>query len=249
MSDPRRAASKRGSLVVVGTGVDVVTHLTPGARAAIASSDEVLYLVADSLSALRLTELNARARSLDGFYAPDKDRRQTYAEIVDEIVGAVLAGARVCTVLYGHPGMFACPGHEAIARVRQAGLSARMLPAISALDCLVADLGIDPGRTGIQSYDATDFLQRRPPVDLEAMLVLWQVGMIGERGGAASPAVAPRFELLLEVLRSLYGRSQRAILYEASPYPGGRPLVTHLRLGDGDHPAPSVLSTLCVSRR
>jgi hypothetical protein len=73
--------------------------------------------------------------------------------------------------------------------------------------------------------------------------------MIGERGGAASAAVQPRFELLLEALRSLYGDAQTAILYESSPYLGSRPLVTHLRLGDPDRPSPSVLSTLCVSPR
>ena len=116
----------------------MTTQLTPAARAAIESSDEVLYLVADSVSALRITTLNRCARSLDGFYGREKDRRQTYAEIVDEIVTAVFRGAAVCAALYGHPGIFAYPGHEAVARVRAAGLPARMLPAVSSLDCLVA---------------------------------------------------------------------------------------------------------------
>jgi hypothetical protein len=33
-----------------------------------------------------------------------------------------------------------------------------MLPAISAEDCLFADLGVDPADHGCPSYEATDFL-------------------------------------------------------------------------------------------
>jgi len=231
---------------VVGTGIDVVTQLTPGARAAIEGSDEVMYLVGDSVSALRIVSLNDRARSLDRFYAPDKDRRQTYAEIVETIVAAVVEGTDVCAVFYGHPGVFAYPGHEAVARVRAAGLPARMLPAVSALDCLVADLGLDPGQTGLQSYEATHFLQREPAVDAHALLVLWQVGMIGEAGGAATPGVGARFRELIERLREQFGAEREALLYEASPYPGARSAAALFRLGDADLPTPSPVSTLCV---
>jgi Tetrapyrrole (Corrin/Porphyrin) Methylases len=224
----------------------VTTQLTPGARAAIEGSDEVLYLVADSVSALRIVRLNPRARSLDAFYGPDKDRRRTYAEIVDLIVASAVAGADVCAVFYGHPGVFAYPGHEALARVRKAGLPARMLPAVSALDCLVADLGLDPGRTGLQSYEATYFLLHRPPVDSRATLLLWQVGMIGEAGGAATSAVEARFQLLIERLREPYGEAHEALLYEASPYPGSPPAVARFRLSDPDLPASSTVSMLCI---
>jgi hypothetical protein len=239
-------ATRRGSLTVVGTGIDVTTQLTPGARAAIEGSDEVLYLVADSVSALQIVSLNSGAHSLDEFYAPDKNRKRTYAEIVETIVASAVAGADVCAVFYGHPGVFAYPGHEAIARVREAGLPARMLPAVSTLDCLVADLEIDPGRTGLQSYEATYFLLHRPAVDPHAMLLLWQVGMIGELGGAATPAVEARFRLLIEQLRDSYGEAREAVLYEASPYPGPAPAAARFRLGDLELPAPSPVSTLCI---
>jgi uroporphyrin-III C-methyltransferase len=237
---------RRGSLTVVGTGIDAVSQLTPGARGAIEGADEVLYLVADPVAALRVEALSPRARSLDHFYGPTKARRETYAEVAETIVGAVMRGARVCAVLYGHPGVFALPGHTALERVRAAGLPARMLPAVSALDCLVADLGLDPARWGLQAYEATYFFVRRPSVDPHATLVLLQVGMLGEAGGAATEAVAARFHLLLDRLVGLYGPAREAILYEASPYPGTAPAVDRFALGDAEARAPSVMSTLCV---
>ena len=243
---PAGGDARRGSLTVVGTGIDVASHLTPAARGAIEGADEVLYLLADPVAALRVEALNSRARSLDRYYGATKPRRETYAEIVDAIVGAVTGGVRVCAVLYGHPGVFALPGHEAIARVRAAGLPARMLPAVSALDCLLADLGIDPATTGLQTYEATYFFVRRPPVDPRATLVLLQVGMLGESGGAATEAVPGRFAVLLERLAELYGPEREAVLYEASPFPGTPPSVTAVRLGEPDAVAPALMATLCV---
>jgi hypothetical protein len=37
---------RRGSLTVVGTGIDAVSQLTPAARGAIEDADEVFYLLA-----------------------------------------------------------------------------------------------------------------------------------------------------------------------------------------------------------
>ena len=94
-----------------------------------------------------------------------------------------------------------------------------MLPAVSALDCLFADLGIDPGGGGCQTYDADAFLPGGPAVDPEATLLLLQVGMLGE----SSPA-ARRPRPLRSCLRARRAapelREQEAVLYEASTYPG-----------------------------
>lgn len=235
-----------GRLTVVGTGIDVTNHLAPGATVAIRAAETVFYVLADPVAALRVEALNPQARSLDGFYAPGKDRRITYEEIVEAVVAEALVGKDVCLVAYGHPGVFAWAAHEAVSRVRSAGLPAQMLPAISALDCLYADLGIDPGSSGLQAYEASKFLAARPPVDTRATLVLLQVGMLGETGGAPTGASAERFPLLAELLRELYGPTRPCVLYEASPYPGVGASIFRFGLGESTLPTPSVLATLCV---
>jgi hypothetical protein len=235
-----------GQLTVVGTGIDVTTQLAPGAAAAIRAADAVFYVLADPVAALRVEALNPQARSLDSFYAPGKDRRVTYEEIVETVVTETLAARDVCLVTYGHPGVYAWAGHEAVARVRSAGLPAQMLPAISALDCLYADLGIDPGRSGLQAYEAWYFFATRPPIDTRATLVLLQVGMLGETGGAPTGASAERFSLLVELLREVYGPARECVLYEASPYPGVDASIVRFALDGTALPAPSVLATLCV---
>src|SRR5439155_2475209 len=114
-------------------------------------------------------------------------RRTTSAHITRTIVRQRRARQDVSAALYGHPGVFVYPSHEAVSRARADGFAARMLPAVSAEDCLFADLGVDPGATGCQSYEATDFLLRQRQVDPTAALILWQVSVIGERIYSTAP--------------------------------------------------------------
>ena len=64
--------------------------------------------------------------------------------MAEAILEPVRAGKRVCAAFYGHPGVFVLPSHDAISRARAEGFEATMLPGVSAEDCLVADLGVDP---------------------------------------------------------------------------------------------------------
>ena len=197
----------------------------------------------------RIEALNPNALTLNDRYAVGKDRRETYAEIVEDVVTRVREGERLCLVLYGHPGFYAFPGHEAVRRLRAEGIPARMVAAVSTLDCLFADLGIDPAEGGLQVYGATYFLRATPPVDPRATLVLLQVGILGEKGPLPTPEVAERLPALVRVLRERYGAERKALLYEASTYPGARPRVIPLRLDRDDPPPPPRLSLLCVPSR
>src|SRR6516165_5452239 len=143
-------------------------------------SEKVLYLVHDPTAGDVLRQLNPSAESLAGFYAEGKPRRQSLVEMVQRVMACVRSGKRTCLVTYGHPGVFCWPGHEAIRQARREGYTARMLPAVSAADCLFADLGLDPGTHGCLSYEATDFLMNHRHADPASILILWQVGAIGD---------------------------------------------------------------------
>ncbi len=218
-----------GSLTVVGTGIDVGGHLTPQARAAFVQADEAFYLVADPVGVSLLEQLNPRARSLHTLYGDGKPRIETYEAMVDVILAPVRTGRAVCVAFYGHPGVFVYPAQEAIARARSEGFRAWMLPGISSIDCLFADLGADPARTGCQIHHATDFLVRRSQPDTSATLVLLQVGVIGEPGYVEQPDWS-RLPLLIEYLGGFYPLDHDVIAYEASPFPILEPIVLRIPL-------------------
>ena len=88
-------------------------------------------------------------------------------------------GQNVVGVFYGHPGVFVSPLHHSIDIAWREGFTAKMLPGISAEDCLFADLGIDPAIPGCVTYEATDMLIRKKPLVPSSHLIIYQVGCVG----------------------------------------------------------------------
>ncbi len=208
-----------GSLTCVGLGMLLGGHLSPRARSHIEGDDCVFAAVSDPLVELWLQRLRPDLRSLQPLYGGGRTRHQTYRAMVDQLLAEVRGGARVCGVFYGHPGVFAQAPHEAIAQARREGYAARMEPGISAEDCLYADLGIDPGRYGCQHFEATQLLIYHRRIDPAAYLVLWQVGLVGDRSYRRRSTGAEHRRLLVERLAQEYPRDHPVIVYEAATLP------------------------------
>jgi hypothetical protein len=104
---------------------------------------------------------------------------------------------------------------------------------------------VDPAVNGMQSYEAGDFLRRRPAIEPTTALVLWQIGVVGARTYSAR-ATAPALGELVELLLELYPDGHPAVVYESSSYPRVAPIVRNLRLDELDAEAVSPASTLYV---
>jgi uncharacterized protein YabN with tetrapyrrole methylase and pyrophosphatase domain len=221
----------RGSLLVVGTGIKLVGQTTLEAFESIQRADRLLYLVNDPTTAAWLHGLNPTAESLEDCYVEGISRQRIYRTMAARIVSAVRAGFQVCAAFYGHPGIFVDASHEAIRRARREGFSARMLPGISSEDCLVTDLGVDPGENGWQSFEATDFLLSRRRFDPSSPLILWQVGVLGEVSVRDNMECRPeRLEVLVSTLRRSYPAHHPVVLYEAAQFPVCDPMIRRVPL-------------------
>jgi uncharacterized protein YabN with tetrapyrrole methylase and pyrophosphatase domain len=237
---------KKGSLTVVGTGYQVAAQMTPEAMEYCRKADKLFHVV-DSVTEVWLRQLNPSAESLAVFYAPGKPRFVTYREIVERILSAVRDGDRVCFALYGHPGVFVQSSHEAIKRARTEGFEAKMLPGISAEDCLIADLGFDPAQ-GCQSFEASRFVVRRRAPDTTVHLLLWQIALIGTMDfDSAGPAANKEgLKLLTQTLLKSYPRRHKVTVYEASPFPVCDPIIECLPLCNLPRTRVTIASTLYV---
>ncbi len=235
-----------GSLTVVGTGIRLLSQITPEARACIEQADKVLFGVADLAIASWLSKLKPNAESLYPFYQPGKDRLTTYLEMVERILTCVREGEKVCVVFYGHPGVFVYPSHEAIKRARLEGFNARMLPSISAEDCLFADLGIDPATSGCQSFEATYFLVCKPNFDTSRSLILWQFGFVGDWSFNPEVHVSRGLPILIEYLQEYYDPEHEVVVYEAAQYPVCEPVIQRVPLVKIPEAQGLAMSTLYV---
>ena len=218
----------KGSITIVGTGI-AAGQITVDAQHYIEHAQCLLALVSDPITLAWMKEVNSTTESLQRFYVNGKPRRQTYDEIVEYVLALAREGKDVCLALYGPPGVFATPSHKLIHRAAKEQIRAQMLPGVSAEDCLFADLGVDPGDRGCQSFEATDFLLRQRPIDPTSGLILWQFGLIGER---SLPARRRRrgVKILADRLAAEYGAAYEVIIYSAAIHPVCKPTICRVSL-------------------
>ncbi|HID44470.1 MAG TPA: hypothetical protein EYP34_01775 [Chromatiaceae bacterium] len=203
-----------GSLVVVGSGIQLGRHISERSTSEIKYADKV-FCMADAFTYRWVEGIRPDLQPLHIYYGDDKDRRQTYREMEAVIVAPVQEGQNVCAVFYGHPGVFADVPHAAIRRLRTLGYRARMEPGISAEDCLIADLGLDPGKHGCISMEATQFLVYERQIDPTAMLILWQIGLTGDLSCTRFDTIPCKLRALVDKLCRWYAPEQEVIVYEA----------------------------------
>ncbi|KFN49429.1 SAM-dependent methyltransferase [Arenimonas composti] len=239
----------KGSLAIVGVGMTLGAHITPRARSRIENADVVFVAVSDPVVELWVQEMHPDVRSLQPLYgreSGEKSRQDTYREMVGVMLAEVRAGQRVCGAFYGHPGVFALAPHRAVEQARAEGYEAVMEPGVSAEDCLYADLGIDPGRTGCQHFEASQMMFYRRRVDPGAWLVVWQPAIAGDRGFRRFATGPAYLQVLVDVLAADYPLDHPCTIYEAATLPIQRPRIEQVALRDLPQAALSLASTLVL---
>jgi siroheme synthase len=240
-------SESKGNFVAVGLGMMLGAHLSPRARSEIEQADVVFALVSDAIVELWLQRMRPDMRSLQPYYAEGKRRTESYRDMIEAMVGEVRIGKRVCGVFYGHPGVFAQVPHHAVAQARAEGFEAEMQPGISAEDCLYADLGIDPATYGCQHYEASQLLFFRRRLDPSAYLILWQIGLTGDRSLARYSTGPAYRRLLVELLiEEGYPPDHEVIAYEAATLPIMAPRLERLPLSNVESAELRLQTTLVV---
>ena len=238
----------KGSLVVVGTGIKVISQTTISARSYIENADIVFTATSGIVASRWVESLNDNVVCLSSLYEEGKSRLTTYQQMMDAICEAVYQGKRVCAAFYGHPGVFVYPTHKVIKKLTSEGYQAVMEPGISAEDCIVADLGIDPGNTGCQAIEATQFLFYQHQLDPCCLVILWQVGVSGDHllNSLQLDKINPALQVLTDSLLAYYPPDHEVILYEAATLAIMAAKIERLPLSELPNTRPSLMSTLVI---
>ncbi|MEN1727468.1 MAG: SAM-dependent methyltransferase [Pseudomonadota bacterium] len=219
----------RGRLSLVGSGIRPAGQLTVETRHLIEGADHV-FCVVDALTLRHLQQINPRTQSLQDCYAVGRSRDDSYSEMIERMLVPLDDGDHVVGVFYGHPGVFVWPGHEAARRAQVEGHAATMYPGISAEDCLVADLGLDPAVQGCQSYECSDFLLYPRRIEPTALLILWQPAALGDLTRSSFETDPSWVQALAEVLAEDYPDEHPVIVYEAASFPLADPRIDRVAL-------------------
>lgn len=238
---------QQGSLVVVGTGISVAGQMTLITQNHIRQADIVFVAIPNKPGVEFIKSLNPHTHSLTDLYEVGKSRVQTYQDMCNKIISSVESGLKVCAAFYGHPGVFVNPSHRVIETLKQKEFSVKMEPGISAEDCLVADLGIDPAEFGCQSYEATQFLFRRYTLDPYMTQIIWQIWGVGDHKLKSTfEHKKVGLELLTEQLLQHYPSEHTVIIYEARTSPIFASRMQEICLADLPSANLTAISTLVV---
>ena len=160
-------------IYIVGLGVLNVDQITRQAERVMRRCKEVLYVDTGIATGAYLERLCPRVTSLyETSYQESGQRLNAYFLMAARVVDAALDHPPVAFAMHGHPIV----GAYAPFLIQDMGsllsLEVEVQPGISAMDCLCAELKIDPTVAGMQMYEATDLLLRRRPLqpDVPAMV-------------------------------------------------------------------------------
>ncbi len=233
-------------LILVGTGIKTISHLTRETQSCIEKADIVLFLVNEPILKEWIKANSKKAISLDKIYFKHSQRAVSYKEITKEIINCLDSFNNVCVAIYGHPTVFASSGLDAVYELEKKGVETLIMPGISAEDCLFSDLKMDPSSSGCYSVEATQFILMNKLFDPCSHLIIWQVGMIGNIGLPSYVVNMKALQCLLDKLLTKYPPNHSVIIYEASIYPGMKPAIMVFDLIDLCDQILSPISTLYI---
>lgn len=236
---------KKGTLVLVGSGIKSLAHMTVEAQAWLRRADVVLYCVSDPATEVWIKQNCANSKDLVALYNSDRRREDTYGAMVSHLLEPVREGKLVCGVFYGHPGLFVTPSHKAIEVARSEGYEAFMLPGVSAADCLYADVGFDPATAGGQFYEATDLLVHRRILHPDNHVIIWQIGCVGDFSSRVD-AGNSNLSVLVEYLGKFYDPECEVVIYQGSIYPVCDAVVERVTLSRLLQARVTTMSTLYI---
>ena len=205
---------------IVGLGVLNVDHITRETEGVIRRSNEVLYVDTGVATRTYLKTLCSRVTSLfETSYEEDGHRLNAYHRMAARVLDAAMDHPPVAFAMHGHPIVGAYAPFLIRDMARLLGLEVLVLPGVSAMDCLFAELMVDPCVAGMQMYEATDLLLRRRPLQPDVPALIWQIGCVETRLHTTRVSTPERFERLRSHLLRFYPPEHQATAAYSTPQP------------------------------
>ncbi len=221
------------ALYIAGLGLQTVTQITREVEEVIRLSREVLFLDTGVATRVLLETLCPRLTPLyEQSYSEERPRIDAYEHVAARVVDAALDHPPVTFAIHGHPLIAAHPPFLILELAHALELQVTVLPGISAIDTILADLRLDPVVHGMQMYEATDLLLRRRPLQPDVPAIIWQIGPIETCLHSMRVSRPGRFTRFIAHLRQYYPPQHEVVAIYCSPHPILKPAIFRFALED-----------------
>lgn len=227
--------SSDARISIIGIGTVSVMQMTREAETALRTVDALYVLHAQSLVLDYLRDrYEAPVIDLSVAYAEEKPRRRTYHEIAQVVMEAAVEGSgrHVAYVTSGHPLVLVTPSQLILQTAKEQSVPVDIVPGVSSLDMVWADLKFDPGPDGALMFDATSLLLRRYPLIPTVPLFLWQVNSVETALYSTHKNRPERFTRLQKYLLDYYPADHVATLVHSASFPITRTEIADIKVSD-----------------
>lgn len=162
------------------------------------------------------------------YWTGDEDWR-VYKRIADMILDEAKNGPGVVAIGDGHPAYYDDVTWDVYRRGKRRGLNVRILAAISCLDAMAANCGLEMNTTGLQIFDANVMTAANQKLNPYVDTLIMQIGWFG-------------LTLTLDYAQSRKGRFEPVIRHLTKFYPETHP-VKIMRAPSESTDSPTVITT------
>jgi uncharacterized protein len=217
-------------LYIVGAGVAIPDHLTGQSLAALRACGRIFVNLEESALAQLPTDIAARCESVRHLYQDQALRVENYRAVTQAVIDAMGNGP-VGWLTPGHPRVFDSVSEGLVTACRQRGWKVRIVPGISSVDTILAELNYDPLR-GLLIYDATAMVVRKLVPLTSTALLLMQPHVFGTDIAQLSPSSKLDLTPLRDHLRLFYPPEHRCAFIRSASQSADEHAVTWTLLED-----------------
>jgi len=166
-------ASVSQILYLVGAGVLFPNHITLQTLEILNSCKRVYTNIQESNLAGLPSEIRSKCVTLWPMYQDGRLRRENYSDVSKYILSAAELESPIAWLTPGHPVVFDSVTQLLLAGGRERGWNIPIIPGISCVDTILAEVGYDPA-SGLLIHDTTSLVNMDFPLTPSIALLLLQ---------------------------------------------------------------------------
>ena len=234
MQSEQMRANPNADLFLLGTGILSFFDITLYTQSVLKKCSTVFYLHDLPTLDQYLKKITAKPINLMPLYYLDgRDRGEIYKDIVSHVLEAVTKEQPVALLLHGNPILYSTISQRLLKECAERVIKIEVVPAMSCLDRIFVDLGVDIAERGVQIYEASRAIRTPIPIVNSVDLLILQIGPIHNPNAARNKAAAAEDALeLKDYLERFYPPDHMTYIVESAVEIGYDTLVTPTRLAE-----------------
>jgi uncharacterized protein YabN with tetrapyrrole methylase and pyrophosphatase domain len=219
-------------IYLVGAGIAFPEHLTIETIERLESCARICTNLPEWMLTGLPEDLREKCVSLAALYQDGRLRTENYFDVTKAVIEMAEVKTPVAWLTPGHPIIFDSVSAALLKEGRSRGWNVRVIPAVSAIDTLLAELGYDPAH-GLLIHEATALVRRRIPVITSVAMMLLQPAVFDVDLAIIAPgSKGPDLSPLRDYLCEFHKPDHECALVRSSSKAGQHDLVNWYKLAD-----------------